>query len=121
MKFNFLKLSPRNTHTRQKFLLGAILAEKYGKQLRAEYHFCPTRRFRADWYIPQLNVLIEYEGVFGGKSRHTNVAGYSGDCEKYNLATVMGFRILRYTAKNYTQVITDLEELEQDLKVGGSV
>lgn len=121
MKFNFLKLSPRNTHTREKFLLGAILAERYGKELRAEYRFCLTRRFRADWYIPKLNVLIEYEGIFGGKARHTSVTGYSTDCEKYNLATVMGYRILRYTAKNFMQVKADLDELEQDLKVGGTV
>lgn len=121
MKFNFLKLSPRNTHTKEKFLLGAILAERYGKELRAEYRFCPNRRFRADWFIPSLNVLVEYEGIFGGKARHTSVGGYSTDCEKYNLATVMGYRVLRYTAKNYTQAIADLDELEQDLKVGGSV
>lgn len=121
MKFNFLKLSPKSTHTREKFLLGAILAERYGKELRAEYRFCMDRRFRADYFIPRLNTLIEYEGIFGGKSRHTNIIGYTNDCEKYNRATLMGYRVLRYTAKNYTQVRADLDELEQDLKVGGSV
>lgn len=121
MKFDFLKLSPRNTHTKEKFLLGAILAERYGKELRAEYRFCPNRRFRADWYVPSLNVLIEYEGIFGGKARHTSVVGYSTDCEKYNLAQLLGYKLLRYTAKNFMQVKDDLDELEQDLKVGGSV
>lgn len=121
MKFNFLKLSPKSTHTREKFLLGAILSERYGKELRAEYRFCPARKFRADWYIPSLNALVEYEGIFSAKARHTSVTGYSADCEKYNLASIMGYRVLRYTAKNYAQVTADLDELEQDLKVGGSV
>lgn len=121
MKFDFLKSVARRADTPEKFLLGAILRERYGNGLRAEYRFCPTRRFRADWYVPKLNALIEYEGVFGSKSRHTSVCGYSTDCEKYNLATVLGYRVLRYTAKNYAQVTADLDELEQDLKVGGSV
>ena len=110
-----------NTNTREKFLLGAMLRARYGKELRAEFRFCPGRLFRADWYIPSLNVLIEYEGIFAAQSRHTHLEGYSKDCEKYNLAAIMGFRVLRYTARNYTQALADLDELEQDLKVGGSV
>ena len=109
------------TNTREKFLLGALLSQRYGKELRAEFRFCPGRRFRADWYIPSINVLVEYEGIFAAKSRHTHLEGYSTDCEKYNLATVLGFRVLRYTARNYAQAQADLDELEQDLKVGGSV
>lgn len=127
MKFDFTKAKAkvvrRNTNTQEKFLLGAILRARYGKRLRTEYRFCPTRKFRADYYVPSLNVLIEYEGVFGGKnpiSRHTNVNGYTADCEKYNLAQIFGYRVLRYTAKNYTQVTADLDELEEDLKVGGT-
>ncbi len=122
MKFSFLPHTRRrNTNTQEKFLLGAILRERYDKDVRTEFRFCPTRRFRADWYIAKLNLLIEYEGIFGGKSRHTNVAGYSSDCEKYNLAQIMGFRVLRYTARNFMQIKDDLDELEQDLKVGGSI
>lgn len=116
-----LKFFRRNTNTREKFLLGALLNHRYGKELRAEFRFCPGRRFRADWYIPSLNVLVEYEGIFAAKSRHTHLEGYSKDCEKYNLATVLGFRVLRYTAQNYAQAQADLLELEQDLKLGGSV
>ena len=33
----------------------------------------------------------------------------------------MGYRVLRYTAKNFMQVKDDLDELEQDLKVGGTI
>lgn len=124
MNFSFIHLSKAkpNTNTREKFLLGAILADRYGKELRREFRFCPNRKFRADWYIPKLNAIVEYEGVCGrGTSRHTTSTGYSNDCEKYNLAQIMGYKVLRYTAQNFMQVRADLDELEEDLKVGGSV
>jgi hypothetical protein len=49
--------------------------------------------------------------VFGGKSRHTTVSGYTTDTEKYNLATVEGWRILRYTALNYKDLTDDLNKI----------
>ena len=30
-------------------------------------------------------------------SRHTTVGGYAKDCEKYNAAALLGWRVLRYT------------------------
>jgi len=49
--------------------------------------------------IPALKVAVEYEGIYG-KSRHTTMSGYTGDCEKYNEAQILGWRVLRFTAKN---------------------
>ena len=38
MKFSFLpRIRRRNTNTQEKFLLGAILRERYGKEVRAEF------------------------------------------------------------------------------------
>lgn len=76
-----------------------------------EYKFLPNRKFRADWYIPSLNLLIEYEGIMSAKSRHTSVTGYSKDSEKYNLATLAGYRILRYTTMNYKDLPKHLDVL----------
>jgi hypothetical protein len=73
-----------------------------------ELQFDETRRFRFDWAIPSLKLAIEYEGVFSKKSRHTTVNGFSEDCVKYNLATCSGWRVLRYTAKNYLNLEKDL-------------
>lgn len=103
-----------------KFML-ALMIKNHFKDAIYEYQFCPDRRFRADFYIPSLNVLVEYEGIFkgtdngkySGASRHTSVLGYSTDCEKYNLATVLGYRVLRYTAKNYASAFKDLQTLQQ--------
>lgn len=33
------------------------------------------------------------------------------DCEKYNLAAVNGWRVLRYHAKNYDEAIRDVAQL----------
>lgn len=73
-----------------------------------ELQFSEGRRFRFDYAIPSLRIAIEYEGVFSKKSRHTTVNGFSEDCVKYNLATCSGWRILRYTAKNYLNLEKDL-------------
>lgn len=78
-----------------------------------EYKFCPERKFRADVYVPSLNLLIEYEGISAAKSRHTTALGYTRDCEKYNLAGIMGFRVLRYTALNRNDLRRDIESLKK--------
>jgi very-short-patch-repair endonuclease len=75
-----------------------------------ELKFDDLRRYRFDWAIPDIKLAIEYEGLNSEKSRHTTKKGYTGDCEKYNLATLNGWKILRYTALNYS-------DFSQDIKV----
>ena len=73
-----------------------------------EHRFHPTRKWRFDFAIPEHMVVIEYEGLIAEKSRHTTIDGFTGDCNKYNAAVLMGWRVLRYTARNYTQMAGDL-------------
>lgn len=73
-----------------------------------ELEFHHQRKFRFDWAIPSVKLAIEYEGVFSKKSRHTTISGYTTDCEKYNLAQLEGWKVLRYTAKNYNDLKNDL-------------
>lgn len=70
--------------------------------LHEEYRFCPGRKFAADFAFPGYQVLIEVEGlVYGhGESRHTSLSGYTKDCEKYNLAAILGYRIIRVTQEH---------------------
>jgi hypothetical protein len=77
-----------------------------------ELQFNSTRKFRFDWAIPELKIAIEYEGIFSKKSGHTTVTGYTKDCEKYNIAAIEGWIILRYTAKNYNNLATDLKKID---------
>lgn len=78
---------------------------------KKEFKFHDTRKFRFDYCIPDQLIAIEYEGIYGDKSGHTNVKGYTSDSTKYNLACVNGWRVLRYTADNYMNVGLDLEKL----------
>lgn len=73
-----------------------------------EIEFHPDRKFRFDWALPSLMIAIEYEGLFSKKSGHTTVDGYTKDCEKYNLAQINGWKVLRYTAINYKNLERDL-------------
>lgn len=61
-----------------------------------EYQFEPTRKWRADLAYPEHKLLIEIEGGGFQGGRHTSIFGFLNDAEKYNRATVLGFRILRF-------------------------
>lgn len=73
-----------------------------------EHAFHPERKWRFDMAIPEYKIAVEYEGVVAKKSRHTTIKGYTEDCEKYNEAQQLGWRVIRVTAKNvggvYAQV-----------------
>jgi len=83
-------------------------------ELRKEYQFHPVRKFRLDYAIVNLKLAIEFEGgIFLKKSGHNTAIHYTKDCDKYNLLLTMGWKVLRYTALNYKNVIDDLNELVQ--------
>ena len=75
-----------------------------GFKVLTEFQFAKPRKFRADIKISHSNILIEYEGLVSSKSRHTTLTGYTNDCDKYNLATSLGYKVYRYTALNYKNI-----------------
>ena len=77
----------------------------------AEHKFHEERKWRFDIAIPSLKIAIEYEGIMSRKSRHTTVTGYTKDCEKYNAATIAGWRVLRYNVFNYRSAGADVESI----------
>jgi hypothetical protein len=89
-------------------------------KLLEEYRFDATKKkmFRFDWCFPELQIGIEYEGIFSEKSRHTTVSGYSRDVEKYNMATEQGWRMIRLTAVNYKTVLKTLREMTKSKSDG---
>ena|SRR5258708_32033853 len=88
-------------------------ARYFGYIVEEEVKVCEDRKYRADWKVSIGNkhVLIEYEGINSAKSRHTNIKGYTNDCEKYNLAQIHGYMVLRYTTINFCDVFKDLERI----------
>ena len=90
--------------------------EASGLNYESEFIFSKERKFRFDWAVPQLCIAIEYEGIFSEKSGHTTLSGYKKDVEKYNLATKLGWKILRYTADNYLDFENDLKIIKEKEK-----
>ena len=68
-----------------------------------EYKFLKDRRFRFDLALPQHKIAIEYEGGVWSNGRHTRGKGYISDIKKYNLATMHGWKLLRYTTEDTKQ------------------
>lgn len=93
------------------------LKRKLGLQYEKEFMALKPRKYRFDFAIPEIMLAIEYEGGMGqftsGKSRHTTKSGYTEDTNKYNLAAVRGWTVLRYTAKNYGNMGVDILAIYQ--------
>lgn len=70
-----------------------ILGVRYCK----EYKFHDRRKWRLDYALPDYMIALEYEGIYGPKSRHLTVGGYRKDVEKYNEAALYGWTLLRFT------------------------
>lgn len=85
--------------------------EEKGIRFEKEFRFAKGRRYRADFALPDHFILIEYEGIFSDHSRHTNKIGYSKDTDKYRLAEMKGWKVLRYTALNFKNVLQDIEKI----------
>ena len=104
---------PEKSSKEKQHISNVLFAVYIDKKIKyeTEYKFLETRKFRFDWAIPSHKIAIEYEGIFSNKSRHTSLTGYTNDCEKYNLAVQNGWKVLRYTAKNYLDFEKDLKKM----------
>ena len=93
-------------------LLLLSFCQQRGLDLYEEYRFCEDRKWRFDWCVPALKLAIEYEGLMSEKSRHTTKKGFTGDTDKYNAAAQEGWRVLRFTALNYSTLLKQLQQLK---------
>lgn len=68
------------------------------EQPRPEYVFAPPRKFRFDFAWRQRKIAIEVDGgIYARRPSHHSLRGILRDMEKQNLATMLGWRVLRYT------------------------
>lgn len=86
-----------------------------------EYRFHPTRKWRFDFAYPNKKIAIEAEGGVFTRGRHSRGVGLSNDCEKYNAATILGWKVLRYTVINLDNVCSDLVEILNQVKRKGKI
>ena len=45
-------------------------------------------------------IAVELEGGVWTNGRHSRGAGFTSDCEKYNEAQLLGWRVLRFTSEH---------------------
>lgn len=77
-----------------------------GVECVKEYKFHPERRWRFDFAIPEHKIALEVEGGVWTQGRHTRPQGFLGDIEKYNTATLMGWRVFRTTPTDLYRTAT---------------
>ncbi len=68
-----------------------------------EVRFHPTRKWRFDFAFKEQFIAIEVEGGIWTGGAHVNPQGYAGNCEKYNMAAKMGWKVYRLVAKQIDQ------------------
>ncbi len=76
----------------EKCLAAALAADPLpGWDLTAQHRFHPERKWSFDFAFPSQKLAVEVEGRY-----HKTHAGHLSDCEKFNEATLQGWRILRF-------------------------
>lgn len=66
-----------------------------GPPLRTEFYFYPERKWRSDYLVIDTPWLIELEGGIHNGGRHVRASGFVDDCFKYNMAAMLGYRLIR--------------------------
>jgi len=80
--------------------------------MEKEHQFCKDRGWRFDFAWPSIKLALEYEGgIFMPRSGHNTPKTYTKDTEKYNKSAILGWRVIRVTALNYTTALKTLNEL----------
>jgi len=67
-----------------------------------EYRFHVKRLWRMDYAWVEDKVALEVEGGIWAGGRHNRASGFLRDMEKYNTATMMGWRVVRCTPQTLT-------------------
>ena len=62
-----------------------------------EHRFSKWRKWRFDRAWVTEKVAVELEGGLYTRGRHQRPKGFSDDCDKYNMASLEGWLVLRYT------------------------
>lgn len=74
-----------------------ICAKEMGVECVKEYRFYKSRQWRFDYALPLYKIALEVEGGVWTQGRHVRPVGFLGDMNKYNTATLLGWRVFRTT------------------------
>lgn len=89
---NSKKITPPKTD-----VFTQICAKELGVECIKEYQFYNSRKWRFDYALPKYKIALEVEGGIWTQGRHVRPQGFLGDMNKYNTATLLGWRVFRTT------------------------
>ena len=92
-------------------MIDKIIKAEYNLVAVPEYKFHPKRKWKMDWVILSHMICIEIEGGVWTNGRHTRGKGFVNDMEKYNTATVMGWKVIRIVPNDYASLVRYLDEI----------
>lgn len=84
-----------------------IVGVRFRKEVMMNEIIKTRRKFRFDYYLPDLNTAVEINGGEWIGGRHNSGTGYQTDLVKSNLANLNGVKYLQYT---YSQLQEKLYE-----------
>lgn len=67
-----------------------------GIEFIREYFYARPRKFRADFAFPAARLLAEIQGGVHSRRAHGSIKGVLADIERLNIATLAGWRLLRF-------------------------
>lgn len=78
-------------------LLAQHLREKNCPAPERQHKCVVGRQFLFDFAWPEFMVAVEVQGGQWVRGKHNRPEGYEIDCDKANMATLQGWRVLRFT------------------------
>ena len=90
-------MARKTTQTIQQDAFTLLCRNELKQECVKEYRFHPKRKWRFDYAFPAVKLALEVEGGVWTRGRHTRPKGFLNDVEKYNTATLLGWRVLRTT------------------------
>lgn len=84
----------------------ALVKSDIKVEIVKEHKFLKDRRFRFDYAILEYKIAVEQEGGIWTNGRHTRGVGYKRDMEKYSLAAIEGWIVIRRTPQELSTSAT---------------
>lgn len=85
------------SHLERELLFALRVAGLKVPQPELEFRFHASRKWRFDLAWPDRRLAVEVEGGIWASGRHNRAPGFIADCDKYNEAALLGWRVLRVT------------------------
>lgn len=83
----------------REYHFAAVSVGGTGKGVRKRLNDANLKNWRFDFAFIDHMVAVELEGGIFIGGRHVTGPGFMADCEKYNSAVCLGWRLLRFTSK----------------------